>query len=360
MDQLSPGVREHTASAIRQRSSSLISDVAANLSHEGFLDASQAEECAGLLIGMLATAIQVGELDTRAGALQELSRFTPPLTVRQLVRSLHRAERTVLDELALHERLGATSESWPMVAHAVRAAMVEVAASIADRRTAMGALRDPLTTLLSPIVFEFALAQETQRAQRHNHGVAMLLFDIDDLSALNRSHGFGAGDRLLERLGISARRYFRNHDWVARHGGDSIAVLLPETSVDDAAQLATRFSEMVRQRLVLVDHKTDAVAIVSVSAAAVGTDLVQEELDPDYIMAEAEAAVLRAKMNGGNRVERVALLPTSVTITGAATLLGVSPRDVVTLVRRGDLRATRRGRHYHIDREVIEEYRRRG
>jgi diguanylate cyclase (GGDEF)-like protein/excisionase family DNA binding protein len=189
--------------------------------------------------------------------------------------------------------------------------------------------------------------------------VVLILFDIDDLASLNRSHGHGAGDWLLERLGILARQFFRHHDSAARHGGDSIAVLLPETSCDRAAAVAEQFRDMVRQRLVLVEHKTQDRAVVTMSAAVVGTDLVNEELDPDTLMAEAEAAVVRAQMNGGNRLERVAMLPTSVTIAGAATLLGVTLRDVVRLLRRGELRASRRGRHLHIERDAIEDYRRR-
>jgi excisionase family DNA binding protein len=74
------------------------------------------------------------------------------------------------------------------------------------------------------------------------------------------------------------------------------------------------------------------------------------------VLNEAEAAVLRAKLNGRSRVERVALLPTSLTIFGAATMLGQSPRDVAQLVRNGSLKASRRGRHYHIDRDLIEAY----
>jgi excisionase family DNA binding protein len=114
---------------------------------------------------------------------------------------------------------------------------------------------------------------------------------------------------------------------------------------------------MVQHRLVLVDHKTDAITAVTVSAAAVGTNLVQADIEPSDIMAEAEAAVMRAKMDGRNRVERVALLPTSVTIVGAATLLGKTAREVIALIRGGELRASRRGRHYHIDRAQIEGFR---
>jgi diguanylate cyclase (GGDEF)-like protein len=167
------------------------------------------------------------------------------------------------------------------------------------------ALRDALTTLLNTEVFDLVLQQEIQRALRHHHGVSMILFDVDDLSQLNRAHGYGAGDRLLERLGILTRQFFRTHDWAARYDDDSMGVLLPETTLDQASSLASRFCEMVQQRLVLLEHKTDAQTTVTVSAAAVGIDVVREEIDPRAIMAEAHAAVLRAKMNGGNRVERV-------------------------------------------------------
>ncbi len=351
-------VREQTAQAIRQRRAGLVSDLADAPASIGMSAEPEAPGgCIDALVALLAGAVQPGEIERRRGALQDLSQAVPGITIRQLVHLMQHVERTVLDELALHDRLGATSESWPVVAHAVRSAVLEVVGMFAEGERVRAGVRDPLTTLFSRVVFDLALQQETVRAARHAHGIAVILFDIDDFSEINRVHGVGAGDRLLERLGILSSRFFRTHDWVARHAGDSIAVLLPETTLDQAAALANRFRETVQQRLVLVDHKTETSTAVTVSASVVGTDHVQADLEPRHVMAEAEAALLRAQMNGRNRVERVALLPTSVTIVGAATLLGVSWRDVVRLWRAGELRASRRGRHFHIDRSVIEAYR---
>lgn len=354
-------VRSRTSALIRERQEALSGDVVTLMGGLGTgLQPEDLHGCAGLLLRLFAASVDAGTLDTQSAAMRDLARYCPPLTTRQLLDSVHHAERVILDDVALDDRLGATSEPWALVAHAIRRATLEIlgahAEQVADREIPIR-VRDPLTTLIASPVFELALAQEIERAMRHQHALALLLFDIDDLSQINREHGWGVGDRLLERTGIFARQFFRPYDWVARYGNDAIAVLLPETTVDQAALLAARFRETVQHRLVLQDHKSDTTKIVTVSAAAVGTDLVQSEIDSADVLAEAEAAVLRAKLNGGNRIERIALLPTSLTIFGAATMLGQTAREVAHLIRAGTLKASRRGRHYHIERAVIEAYR---
>src|SRR5260221_7073471 len=318
-------VRSQTSAVIRERQDALTADVVSQLiGLDTALEPEALHGCAELLLRLFAASVDAGTLDPQSAAMRDLARYCPPLTTRQLLDAIHQAERVILDEVALDDRLGATSEPWAVVAHAIRRATLEILGAHAEQvagREVPISVRDTLTTLIASPVFELALAQEIERALRHQHALALLLVDIDDLSQINREHGWGVGDRLLERMGILARQFFRTHDWVARHGDDAIAVLLPETTVDQAALLAARFREMVQHRLVLQDHKPDAPKIVTVSAAAVGTDLVQSDIDPAYVLAEAKAAALRANLNGRNRIERVALLPTSLTIFGAATML---------------------------------------
>jgi diguanylate cyclase (GGDEF)-like protein/excisionase family DNA binding protein len=365
-DRGTPGgdVRSRTSELIRERQDSLAGDVMTTISGSGApLPPEEWRGFAELLVRLFAASVESGSLDAQSAAMRDLARYSPPLATRQLLDVAHLAERVILDEVALDERLGATSEPWAIVAHAVRRATLEILGAHAEQvagREAPIAVRDQLTTLIASPVFDLALTQEIERALRYQHALALLLFDIDDLSQINREHGWGVGDRLLERMGILARRFFRTHDWVARHDTDGIAVLLPETTLDQAATLAMRFRETVQQRLVLQDHNTNLTKIVTVSAAAVGTDVVQSEIDAADVMGEAEAAVLRAKLNGRNRVERVALLPTSVTIFGAASLLGQSPHEISRLIREGTLNATRRGRHFHIDRDALDSYKKSG
>jgi len=354
-------VRGRAAAIVREQQAALSNDLASLLTvRVDALNAQGSRSFAELLVRMMAVAVRNGRLDPQSTIVRELGSFSPPLGTREIVDSVHAAEQIVLDEMTLDHTIGGASEAWPIVTYSVRRAGLELLAAYADQiagREVPVVVRDGLTTLIAAPVFELALAQEVQRALRHKHALAVLLFDVDEMEAINRAYGRGVGDRVLERLGIQARRFFRTHDWVARYGDDGIAVLLPETPLDDAAALAARFRETIAQRLVLNDHKSDARSIVTLSAAVVGTDLVQTDIDAGYIITEAEAALLRAKIDGRNRVERVAVLPTSLTIFGAATLLGRTPRDVTRLIRAGDLKAARRGRHFHIDRAAIEDFR---
>ena len=354
-------VRSQASALMRERQESLAADIAAIIcSISDGLSPEEWRGCAESLLRLFASSVDAGALDTQSAAMRDLSRYCPPLTTRNLLDAVHHAERTILDEVALDGRLGATSEPWPLVAHSIRRATLEILGAHAELvagRDVPLRIRDPLTTLIAGPIFDVALEHEIERALRHHHALVLLLFDVDDLSQINREHGRGVGDRLLERLGILASRFFRTHDWVARHGSDAIAVLLPETVMDQAVVLAGRFRDTVRGRLILQDHNTELTQLVNVSAAVVGTDLVQSELDAGYVMAEAEAAVLRSKLGDHHRIERVSLLPTSVTIFGASTLLGVSPREVARMVQKGTLQATRRGRHLHIERDHIEALR---
>jgi diguanylate cyclase (GGDEF)-like protein len=150
------------------------------------------------------------------------------------------------------------------------------------------------------------LAKEVERAARFGDRMSLILLDVDHLSAINQEHGNGVGDKILERLGILIRNYFRQHEWVARYSEDSIAVLLSRTDADRASDLAERVRRTVEERLVFVNHLTERAVPVTVSAAIINmTIAVGDLVDTERLMADAEAAVKRAKRQGRNRVERV-------------------------------------------------------
>jgi hypothetical protein len=204
LGELPRDLRGEIAAAIRERQDDLVEDASAALAHEPGISPDAWHVVCEVLVSLLSVAVGDGGLDNGGGAIHDLTRFVPPLTARQAINAIHRVERIVLDDLAVHDRLGATSEPWPVVAHSLRCAMLEVITAFVESDRGRPALRDQLTTLLSPHVFGLALAQEAQRALRHEHGLAVILFDIDDLSQLNWPHA-----RTARAIGLGAARHPR-------------------------------------------------------------------------------------------------------------------------------------------------------
>ena len=357
-------LRHQVGATLRQRRDALSGTLASVLSQELPLeiDASAWPTLAGQLLDAIGSFSESGQFDAKSDVLEPLERHTHLLLgTKQLFTCVYLSERTCLDALEHDEAIGAATSEWPAVNQVIKRGSFDLVGSLTERLAAApahAAIRDPLTTLLVRPIFDLALAHEVGRAHRHQHSLSVILFDLDQLAAINATYGFGVGDRVLERMGILIRRFFRTHEWVARHDDDSIIVLLPETPLDDAQSLADRVRGMVEQRLAFVDHNSNETINVTLSASAVGNDHLESELDPYDIIAEAERAVCRAKMSGRNRVERVSLLPTSISPLRAASLLDCDPADVQRLVREGRLIASRKDHQIQIERASLERYQR--
>jgi diguanylate cyclase (GGDEF)-like protein len=311
----------HMQDDLRQQISSLILDRAALLTWDTvavfpytgteMLEPEYCNRVGHLLVQLMAMAVREGRVDSRSGFIADLNRvgLERTLSAERLFSFVYLLERTIMDELALSDTIGATSEPWPVVAQIIRRASFDLLAAYTERlqqEPAETAIIDRLTTLYTRVMLEAVLAKEVERAGRFGYPMSLILFDVDHLSTINKAHGYGVGDRILERLGILIRKYFRQHDWVARHSEDAIAVLLPLTEADNASGLAERVRATVEERLGFTDHRTDEAVQVTVSAAVVNIEMsVGDVIDPDRLMADAEAAVERAKQLGRNRVERL-------------------------------------------------------
>ncbi len=267
-----------------------------------------------LVLRALIGAVVDRQLDPRSNLVTDLRAFTEDhnVSVQQMYAVTYLLERTALDELALDETLGATSEQWPAIAQLVRHASFDCLAAFTDRlaRDAGRGLIDPLTTVYTRAVLDAVLEKEIHRAERRGHPFALILLDVDRLSDLNAAHGYGFGDRVLERIGIVMRSFFRELDWVARHSEDAFAVILPETASENAELLAEQLRVMVAERLALRDYRSEERVQVTVSVAVVIGEALNADVRPDQVLQQAEEAVVRAKQAGRNRIERLDISPT--------------------------------------------------
>jgi diguanylate cyclase (GGDEF)-like protein len=306
-------LRQRIAVAIQERAAVLVWDTVAIFPFSGaeFLEPEYCNRIGEVVVQLLTIGVRDGKIDPRGGAVAALHRIAleRSLMAGRLFMFVYLLERSALDELAVHDTLGATTEPWPLVAQTVRRASFDLLAAYTERtqlEPSEAAIVDKLTTLHTRPVFDAVLGKELERANRYGSPMSLILFDVDRLSTINQDHGYGVGDKILERLGILIRQYFRQHDWVARYSEDSIAVLLSRTDAEPAADLAERVRATVEERLELTDHRTERPVHVTLSAAVMNvTARPGAPIDSERLLADAEAALERAKQQGRNRVVRV-------------------------------------------------------
>lgn len=303
-------LRTHLARSLKERQEAIVKDTIAVCLFAGMesVPAGDRASLVGVIFKLLAEAVHEGTLDSRSTGVAELGQLLTDkgIDARTMFNVVYLMERTALDEIAADDSFEDPAQPWAVIAQAVRRASFDVCGALTQyisREIAPAALVDPLTTLYTRSVFIAVLEKEIQRSERFGHPFAVILFDVDNLAEINATHGYGSGDRLIERIGITIRNYLRETDWVARTAGDAFAVLLPEIQRLNAERLADRVRSTVHERLQLHNHRSNTQIPVTVSAGVLIAESVDKSVRAEQMMAEAKEAVDRAKTAGRNRIQ---------------------------------------------------------
>ena len=152
---------------------------------------------------------------------------------------------------------------------------------------------DALTGLHNRRYFHETLARECARAHRYERKLSLIIFDLDDFKEINDRIGHLAGDAVLSEAAERIKDVVRTADIACRVGGDEFAVILPESSIEDADQLYRRLLNAVSSRPMGQAGK------LYISA---GVAELRAEDDPVSFFQRADEALYRAKEAGKGRV----------------------------------------------------------
>jgi diguanylate cyclase (GGDEF)-like protein len=152
---------------------------------------------------------------------------------------------------------------------------------------------DALTGLHNRRYFHETLSRECARAHRYERKLSLIVFDLDDFKEVNDRIGHLAGDAALAEAAERVRDVVRTADISCRVGGDEFAVILPESSLEDADQLYRRILNAVSARPLGQAGK------LYLSA---GVAELRPEDDPVSFFQRADEALYRAKEAGKGRV----------------------------------------------------------
>ncbi|MEE9399631.1 MAG: diguanylate cyclase, partial [Dehalococcoidales bacterium] len=176
---------------------------------------------------------------------------------------------------------------------------------------------DELTGLLNRRSLDEFIASEISQHSRYGGAFSLIILDLDSFKAFNDNYGHLAGDKLLAKVGSIMKSTIRNADQAFRFGGDEFAILLPNTPLDAASQVAERI-----RRQVALKVKTGS---ISVTASLGLSTWPSDGIGPNEVIASADVALYQAKRSGGNRTHRISgtSLPLDDTVVGA----GDSPEN---------------------------------
>ncbi|MCJ7606200.1 MAG: diguanylate cyclase, partial [Dehalococcoidales bacterium] len=152
---------------------------------------------------------------------------------------------------------------------------------------------DELTGLLNRRSLDEMLDNEISRHSRYGGEFSLAIIDLDSFKAYNDTYGHLSGDSLLREIGNTIKMSIRNADHAFRYGGDEFAIVLPQTDIESASQVADR----VRRKIGSGIDTKDVAVTASIGIASWPGDGVSHT---DIITA-ADVTLYQAKRNGGNQ-----------------------------------------------------------
>jgi diguanylate cyclase (GGDEF)-like protein len=216
-----------------------------------------------------AAQVAMGALDvdlpaTRAGEVGELTRI-----FNEMVARLRKGQQEIADA---NSRLRVKNEELERLS-----------------------VTDGLTGLTNHRALMQRLHEEALRSRRNKHPFAVIMADVDHFKQYNDEYGHPQGDIVLKQVAQILQQCTRTVDCVARYGGEEFAVLLPETSMSGALEVAER----VRARVETSSFPGRRVTL-SVGVA----EFPRHDDDPQGVIAVADSALYVAKRGGRNQVAR--------------------------------------------------------
>ncbi|MBE9568104.1 MAG: sensor domain-containing diguanylate cyclase [Proteobacteria bacterium] len=173
--------------------------------------------------------------------------------------------------------------------------------------------QDGLTSAYNRRYFDERLEHEIDRCKRNKTDLVCLFIDVDFFKLINDEHGHQIGDAVLVRLVTMMNDQVRSSDIVARYGGEEFAIILPDTGIQVAHEIAERIRKQVAdQKLIIDDHTlttTVSIGMASLSQLKYQNDLQRKNFNQkpndklgQLLLGKADEALYQAKQTGRNQV----------------------------------------------------------
>jgi diguanylate cyclase (GGDEF)-like protein/PAS domain S-box-containing protein len=165
------------------------------------------------------------------------------------------------------------------------------------------AWHDSLTGLANRALFRDRVEHALARSRRQGSPLAVLFLDLDEFKTVNDTLGHSAGDALLKEVGERLQHCVRPEDTVARFGGDEFAVLLEDSERAAAEEVTKRVMGQLNQPFIILGAEVTSRASIGIALVGDGRRPGTGPADSEELLADADAAMYRAKARGKGRYE---------------------------------------------------------
>lgn len=158
---------------------------------------------------------------------------------------------------------------------------------------------DWLTKLCNYGRFQYLLSFEIEKAKTRSSSLSMVMIDVDNFKNFNDTHGHLRGDEALKNIAAILQGKSRKCDTVARYGGEEFAIIMPDTSKDNAKLFAERLRNEVER-----SYYEDA-AITPSKRTTISAGIAtypEDALTKNDLISMADTALYQAKHSGKNRI----------------------------------------------------------
>lgn len=275
-----------------------------------FIDPAQTEFA--LIIVLWIFGMSAASISAYAAHMQAMMAFILPVTLPTIVGLL---VKPIPYGVQLALALSAYVVVVLRAAHPISRAMVDSIRlnlqmkseieerKIAHKKLSVMAKQDALTGLANRRHFDETLSKEIQRAEREHYPLSLILIDLDYFKSYNDNYGHLAGDNCLKLVSQTIKQLLkRPADLAARYGGEELALVLPHTNNQQAAELG----ESLRKAILTLSiphtgSKISGISCVTISAGIATLD-VNHPATSEALILLADERLYQAKADGRNRV----------------------------------------------------------
>lgn len=157
---------------------------------------------------------------------------------------------------------------------------------------------DRMTGLYVHHYFQERLAEEIKRSERNNSPLTLIMADLDNFKNINDNYGHQTGDIMLKDIAKIIHNNIRSFDIAARYGGEEFAIILTDTDVDTAYQIAERLRKKIEKMI----FPGTAIPLKITLSIGISQFNPKEDKNKDSLIHRADMALYKAKKSGKNLV----------------------------------------------------------